>query len=115
MIEENGYPKWIANWGTNDGTCQGDFSAEGVMHQYTSTPIDKDVSYHEVDYFKSNPVEPEEPEEPDEPQEPSEPDAPTDEDDENLDVGLVNIVLNTLNSFLKWATKLIQKIVNLFK
>lgn len=109
------YPKWIANWGSNDGTCQGDFSAEGVMHQYTSTPIDKDVAYHEVDYFKSNPVEPEEPEEPDEPQEPSEPDTPTDEDDEKLDIGLVNIVLNTLNSFLKWATKLIQKIVNLFK
>lgn len=115
MIEENGYPKWIANWGTNDGTCQGDFSAEGVMHQYTSTPIDKDVAYHEVDYFKSNPVEPEEPEKPDEPQEPSEPDTPTDEDDEKLDIGLVNIVLNTLNSFLKWTTKLIQKIVNLFK
>lgn len=115
MIEENGYPKWIANWGTNDGTCQGDFSNEGVMHQYTSTPIDKDVAYHEVDYFKSNPVESEKPEEPDEPQEPSEPDTPTDEDDEKLDIGLVNIVLNTLNSFLKWATKLIQKIVNLFK
>lgn len=115
MIEENGYPKWIANWGTNDGTCQGDFSDEGVMHQYTSTPIDKDVAYHEVDYFKSNPVEPEEPEEPDEPQEPSEPDTPTDEDDEKLDIGLVNIVLKALNSFLKWATKLIQKIVNLFK
>lgn len=115
MIEENGYPKWIANWGTNDGTCQGDFSNEGVMHQYTSTPIDKDVAYHEVDYFKSNPVEPEKPEEPDEPQEPSEPDTPTDEDDEKLDIGLVNIVLNTLNSFLKWAIKLIQKIVNLFK
>lgn len=115
MIEENGYPKWIANWGTNDGTCQEDFSAEGVMHQYTSTPIDKDVAYHEVDYFKSNPVEPEKPEEPDKPQEPSEPDTPTDEDDEKLDIGLVNIVLNTLNSFLKWATKLIQKIVNLFK
>ena len=115
MIEENGYPKWIANWGTNDGTCQGDFSDEGVMHQYTSTPIDKDVAYHEVDYFKSNPVEPEKPEEPDKPQEPSEPDTPTDEDDEKLDIGVVNIVLNTLNSFLKWATKLIQKIVNLFK
>lgn len=118
MIEENGYPKWIANWGTNDGTCQGDFSDEGVMHQYTSTPIDKDVAYHEVDYFKSNPVEPEKPEEPekpDEPQEPSEPDTPTDEDDEKLDIGLVNIVLKALNSFLKWATKLIQKIVNLFK
>lgn len=118
MIEENGYPKWIANWGTNDGTCQGDFSDEGVMHQYTSTPIDKDVAYHEVDYFKSNPVEPEkpeEPEEPSEPQEPSEPDTPTDEDDEKLDIGLVNIVLKTLNSFLKWSTKLIQKIVNLFK
>ena len=111
MIEENGYPKWIANWGTNDGTCQGDFSAEGVMHQYTSTPIDKDVAYHEVDYFKSNPVEPEKPSEP---EEPTEPDNPSDEKpnngntDEGLDYGL-------LNKVLKWLLKLLKKLVGIFK
>lgn len=66
MIDETGYPKWIANWGQVDnGTCQGDFSNQGVMHQYTSIPLDKDVMYVEMDIFKSNPVDVEEPEEPD--------------------------------------------------
>lgn len=67
------YPKWVANWGTNDGTCQSDFSDYAVMHQYTSYGgLDKNVSYHEVDFFKSNPIT-------EEPTEPSEPDEPTDE------------------------------------
>lgn len=67
------YPKWVANWGTNDGTCQSDFSDYGVMHQYTSYGgLDKNVAYHEVDFFKSNPIT-------EEPTEPSEPDDPTDE------------------------------------
>lgn len=61
MIEETGYPKWIANWGTNDGTCQGDFSNEAVMHQYTSSPIDKNVMYVEMNVMKSDPIEVEEP------------------------------------------------------
>lgn len=72
-IEDIGYPKWVANWGTNDGTCQSDFSDYAVMHQYTSYGgLDKNVSYHEVDFFKSNPIK-------EEPTEPSEPDEPTEE------------------------------------
>ena len=67
------YPKWVANWGTNDGTCQSDFSDYAVMHQYTSYGgLDKNVAYHEVYFFKSNPIK-------EEPTEPSEPDDPTDE------------------------------------
>ena len=52
---ETDYPLWIANWGTNDGTIQSDQSEKGVMHQYTSTPYDLDVSYHDVSYF-ANPT-----------------------------------------------------------
>lgn len=67
------YPKWVANWGTNDGTCQSDFSDYAVMHQYTSYGgLDKNVAYHDVDFFKSNPIA-------EEPTEPTDPDEPTDE------------------------------------
>ena len=52
---ETDYPLWVANWGTNDGTVQSDQSSVGVMHQYTSTPLDLDASYHDVDFFKSSP------------------------------------------------------------
>ena len=135
-IGELGYPKWIANWGTNDGTCQSDFSDIGVMHQYTSTPLDKDVAYKDVDYFKSNPIKEEDPpvEEPDEPSQPEEPedkpntptegekpsqdptegetkpsedDKPSD-DGEKVNVGLLNRVLDAL-------LNLINKILSIFK
>lgn len=89
MIEELGYPKWIANWGSNDGTCQGDFSTDGVLHQYTSTPIDKDVAYHDLDFYKSSPTE----------------EKPT---EGGVDYGLINKIL-------KWILKLLKKIVNIFK
>lgn len=70
------YPKWVANWGTNDGTCQSDFSDYGVMHQYTSYGgLDKNVSYHDVEFFKSNPIE----EPTDKPTEPTEEEKPTEE------------------------------------
>ena len=69
------YPKWVANWGTNDGTCQSDFSSYGVMHQYTSYGgLDKNVAYHDVEFFKSNPIE----EPTDKPTEPTEEEKPTD-------------------------------------
>ena len=63
LIDELGYPKWIANWGTVDnGTCQGDFSDTGVMHQYTSIPLDKNVMYVDMSVMKSNPIKVDEPE-----------------------------------------------------
>lgn len=109
MIEENGYPKWIANWGTNDGTCQGDFSAEGVMHQYTSTPIDKDVAYHDLDFYKSNPTE----EKPTDDQEPNEDDNVEDKPNDKPAEGGVDYGL--INKVLKWILKLLKKIVNILK
>ncbi|MBB5183348.1 glucan-binding YG repeat protein [Catenisphaera adipataccumulans] len=41
----NQYDHWVAAWGQNDGTLSTDTSEYGTMHQYTSTPLDKDVMY----------------------------------------------------------------------
>ena len=103
------YPKWIANWGTNDGTCQADFSADGVMHQYTSTPIDKDVAYHDLDFYKSSPTE----EKPTDDQEPNEDDNVEDKPNDKPAEGGVDYGL--INKVLKWILKLLKKIVNIFK
>lgn len=108
-IEDLGYPKWIANWGSNDGTCQGDFSADGVLHQYTSTPIDKDVAYHDLDFYKSNPTE----EKPTDDQEPNEDDDVEDKPNDKPAEGGVDYGL--INKVLKWILKLLKKIVNIFK
>ena len=109
MIEELGYPKWIANWGSNDGTCQGDLSADGVLHQYTSTPIDKDVAYHDLDFYKSSPTE----EKPTDDQEPNEDDNVEDKPNDKPTEGGVDYGL--INKILKWILKLLKKIVNIFK
>ena len=53
---ETDYPLWIANWGTNDGTIQSDQSDKAVIYQYTSNPIDKNVIYHDVSFYVSNPI-----------------------------------------------------------
>ena len=81
------------------------------MHQYTSNPLDKDVAYHEVDFYKSNPIKEEEPpkEDVDKPSEPVEDDKPTDEPNtppeeekpsgtpnEGVDVDKVNTLLDVL-------------------
>ncbi len=46
------YAKWVANWGTNDGTLQTRYNNLGVLQQYTSRPLDKNVMYVPLDYFK---------------------------------------------------------------
>lgn len=109
-IEELGYPKWIANWGSNDGKCHGDFSNEGVMHQYTSYGgLDKNVAYHDLDFYKSNPTE----EKPTDDQEPNEDDNVEDKPNDKPIEGGVDYGL--INKILKWILKLLKKIVNIFK
>ena len=51
---ETDYPKWIAHWDSNSGELESDKSEYGVLHQYTSKPIDKDVSYVDLSAFKSD-------------------------------------------------------------
>lgn len=39
------YDRWIAHWGSNDGSRHGDYAKYGSIHQYTSKPLDKDYFY----------------------------------------------------------------------
>lgn len=114
------YPKWVANWGTNDGTCQSDFSDYGVMHQYTSYGgLDKNVSYHDVEFFKSNPIEeptdkptePTEEEKPsDKPNTPSEEEKPSDTPQEPTED--TNTIVHAIADFFK---AVIDAVVNFIK
>ena len=57
------FDKWVASWGTNDGTIQRDTSHMGTMLQYSSrvgaggSPLDGNVSYCELEHYKSYPME----------------------------------------------------------
>lgn len=55
MINGVTYPLWVANWGSNDGNINAEFSDVAVMLQYTSTPYDKNVLYINSDQMKSTP------------------------------------------------------------
>lgn len=56
------FDKWVASWGTNDGTIQRDTSDMGTILQYTSYPnLDKDVSYCELEHYRSYPMKEQEP------------------------------------------------------
>ena len=43
--------KWVAHWGTNDGTKQNDTSRFGSLHQFTDTPLDRYYCYTDLDKF----------------------------------------------------------------
>ena len=48
------FDKWVASWGTNDGTLQNDTSKFGTIHQYTSKPIDKNIMYADISRYDIN-------------------------------------------------------------
>lgn len=39
------YDKWVAHWGPNDGKRHGDYKKYAAIHQFTSTPLDRDYFY----------------------------------------------------------------------
>ncbi len=45
------YDKWVAHWGVNDGELNINLSDFGVIHQYTSNPLDKNVMYVDLSHF----------------------------------------------------------------
>ena len=47
----NRFDKWTASWGANDGYRHNDMSNYGSLHQYTSSPLDKSVSYVDISRF----------------------------------------------------------------
>lgn len=96
---ETTYPLWVANWGSNNGEIQSDQSGVGVMHQYTSKPFDKDVIYHDIGYYKSNPIKVEEPQ----------PEEPKDDDKEDTSTS------NNMNVLIDLLITLVKKILSIFK
>lgn len=46
------YDKWVAHWGSNNGNWNIDLSNYCPMHQFTSTPLDRDVIYVDPYYFR---------------------------------------------------------------
>lgn len=87
------YPLWIAAWNQDNGNVNSDHSDIAVIHQYTSNPFDKDVIYHDIDFYKSNPKS----DEPEQPTDPEEPDNPVDDENKSL----LNTLLKLLIDFLK--------------
>lgn len=56
------WDRWVASWGDNSGTIQRDTSNLGTMLQYTSNGgLDKDISYCELEHYRSYPVSTTEP------------------------------------------------------
>ena len=93
------YPLWVANWGTNDGNIQSDQSSVGVMHQYTSNPLDKNVIYHDVSFYASNPIKEE-----------IKKDDSNDTSDSNDKINV-----NGINQIINLILKILKKLSNLFK
>lgn len=92
------YPLWIANWGTNDGNIQSDQSSVGVIHQYTSNPLDKNVIYNDIEFYKSNPKKEE-----------------IKKDDSSDDSKNDKINVNGINQIIALILKLLKKVSKLFK
>lgn len=88
------YPLWIANWGTNDGTIQSDHSDKAVIYQYTSNPLDKNVIYHDIDFYKSNPKK---------------------EEIKKEDSKNDKINVNGINQIITLILKILKKVSKLFK
>ena len=87
--------KWIAFWGGNDGQVYGDFSQKAVMHQYTSVPLDKNLTYVPLEIFKNKgekePVITPEPE-------------PQKTEDKEIETGLTAL----FKRFIKWLLKIFK-------
>ena len=93
------YPLWIAAWNQDDGNVNSDNSDIAVIHQYTSNPFDKDVIYHDIDFYKSDPKS-------DEPKK-----------DENSSDSVKNDTINVsgINKLIELLLKIVEKIFKLFK
>lgn len=107
------YPLWIAQYGTNDGTIQSDQSSVGVIHQYAANPIDKDIIFHDIDFYKSNPKKDESTDDKkDENGSENKKDEPnTDSKDDSGN----KINVTGINKLIELLLKIVKKIANLFK
>lgn len=45
------FDKWVANWGSDNGTQQTNTSKYGTLQQYTSKPLDKNIMYADLSRY----------------------------------------------------------------
>ena len=112
------FDKWVASWGTNDGTIQRDTSYMGTLLQYTSYPnLDKNVSYCDLEHYKSYPMKEEQPiiiPVPDVPEpEPQEPEKPIDLP-QTVDDDYLFKMSDKTYDFLNWLIHLIPHLITLY-
>lgn len=110
---ETTYPIWLAAWNQDDGNVNSDHSDIAVMHQYTSNPFDKDVIYHDIDFYKSNPKKDEQKDDKKDENgsenKKDEPNADSKDDSEN------KINVTGINKLIEMLLKIVEKVLNLFK
>lgn len=113
---ETTYPIWIANWGTNNGEIQSDQSSVGVMHQYSANPIDKNVIFHDIDFYKSDPVI-DEPKKDENGSENKKDEQKNDKKDENSSDSVKKDEINVseINKLIEMLLSVVEKILKLFK
>lgn len=49
------YPKWVADWGANNGLVNTDTSHMGPLQQFTSKPLDRNIMYVPLSTFGTKP------------------------------------------------------------
>lgn len=47
------YDRWVAHWGSDDGTKQNDMSKYGSIHQFTTKPLDRDYCEKDLSAFSA--------------------------------------------------------------
>lgn len=116
---ETTYPIWVANWGTNNGEIQSDQSSVGVMHQYSANPIDKNVIFNDIDFYKSDPVSDEpkkdEPKKDENGSENKKDEPNTDSKDDSKEDDGSKINVTGINKLIEMLLKIVEKILKLFK
>lgn len=110
------YPLWIAAWNQDDGNVNSDNSDIAVIHQYTSNPFDKDVIYHDIDFYKSDPKS-DEPKKDENGSNTGKDDSKNDKNDENGSDSVKNDTINVsgINKLIELLLKIVEKIFKLFK
>lgn len=115
------YPLWIAAWNQDDGNVNSDHSDIAVIHQYTSNPFDKDVIYHDIDFYKSDPKS-DEPKKDDHKKDENgsntgKDESKNDKNDENSSDYVKRDTINVsgINKLIELLLKIVEKIFKLFK
>lgn len=111
---ETTYPIWVANWGTNNGEIQSDQSSVGVMHQYSANPIDKNVIFNDIDFYKSDPAS-DKPKKDENGSENKKDEPNTDSKDDSKEDDGSKINVTGINKLIEMLLKIVEKILKLFK